>query len=378
MDNSNAAIMVRKERIVMLSVLHVITNFSAVGGAEMMLSRLIKAQPNVKHFIVSLMKINQEIYSETLEQCSYVDSLSWNGINTLKTILKLKKVIKELNPDIIQGWMYHANVLTSLSLMGVKDRPKVFWGIHHSLTSIKEESLSTKIALIFSRYLSHSVSTIIYCAQSSQEQHQAFGFKSLKHTVIPNGIQLENFTLSNDIHNPCIVGFAGRYHPAKGYQYLFETISLLKDYPIFFKIAGKGANLTTSEISDYFKKYELDAQKVILLDQVSNMSEFYTSIDLFLLTSITEGFPNVLVEAMASGVPCVTTNVGDAEFIVQKNGYVVASRNSQQLSEAILSYVKLSIEEKKELKFSSRQRVESSFSIEKVSKQYLSVWENIS
>lgn len=378
MDNFNASIVVRKERLVMLSVLHVITNFSAMGGAEMMLCRLIKAQPHVKHYIVSLMKINEEIYSETLGQCNYVESLNWNGINTFNTLLKLKKIIKELNPDLIQGWMYHANVLASLSLVGNQKKPKLCWGIHHSLASSKDESISTKVALMFSRFLAHSADAIIYCAQSSQKQHQTFGFKNLKNIVIPNGIQLENFKLNNDIHNPCVVGFAGRYHPAKGYQYLFETIFLLKDYPIIFKIAGRGANLTTSEIANYFEKYELDEKKVILLDQITNMPEFYTSIDLFLMTSITEGFPNVLVEAMASGVPCVTTNVGDAEFIVQKNGYVVASRNSQQLSEAILSYVKLSIEEKKELKFSSRQRVESSFSIEKVSKQYLSVWENIS
>jgi len=360
-----------------MKILHIITNFSAIGGAEMMLSRLIQSQPEEEHYLVSLMGISQEIYSETLGQCSYAEELHWNGINTLNTLLKLKKIIKELNPDLIQGWMYHANVLASLSLLGYKQKPKVCWGIHHSLASPKDESISTKIALTLSRYLSRSTDAIIYCAQSSQQQHEAFGFKSLKQVVIPNGIQLENFTLNNDIHHSCVVGFAGRYHPAKGYQYLFETISLLKDYPIIFKIAGKGANLTTSEVSDYFEQYELDAKKVILLDQITNMPEFYRSIDLFLMTSITEGFPNVLVEAMASGVPCVTTDVGDAAFIVQKNGYVVASRNSRQLSEAILSYVNLSIEEKKGLKLSARQRIESSFSIEKVSKQYLSVWESL-
>lgn len=359
-----------------MKILHVITNFSAVGGAEMMLSRLIKSQPEEEHYLVSLMEISEEIYSETLDQCSYIASLNWNGVNTFGILLKLKKIIKDLKPNLIQGWMYHANVLASLSLLGCKQKPKLCWGIHHSLASPKDESISTKIALVLSRYLSSSADVIIYCAQSSQKQHEAFGFKNLKQVVIPNGIQLEKFTLNNDVHNPCIVGFAGRYHPAKGYQYLFETISLLKDQPIIFKIAGKGANLTTSEISDYFERYELDDKKVILLDQVMNMPEFYTSIDLFLMTSITEGFPNVLVEAMASGLPCVTTDVGDAAFIVQKHGYVVDSRDSQQLSEAILAYVRLPVEEKKGLKFNARQRVQSSFSIENVSKQYLSVWKN--
>lgn len=360
-----------------MKILHIITNFSAIGGAEMMLSRLIQSQPEEEHYLVSLMGISQEIYSETLGQCSYAEALNWNGINTFNTILKLKKIIKELNPDLIQGWMYHANILASLSLLGNKKKPKLCWGIHHSLASPKDESISTKISLTLSRYLSHSTDAIIYCAQSSLKQHQAFGFKCIKNFVIPNGIQLVNFKLNDNLHHPCVVGFAGRYHPAKGYQYLFETIYLLKDYPLIFKIAGKGANLSTAEISNYFEKYELDVQKVILLDQVTNMPEFYASIDLFLMTSITEGFPNVLVEAMASGVPCVTTDVGDAEFIVQKNGYVVAPRNPQQLSEAILSYSNLSIEDKQDLKLRSRQRVESNFSIEKVSQQYFSVWKSL-
>lgn len=360
-----------------MKILHIITNFSAIGGAEMMLSRLIQSQPEEEHYLVSLMGVSQEIYSEALGRCSYAEALNWNGINTFNTILKLKKIIQELNPELIQGWMYHANVLASLSLIGNQKKPKLCWGIHHSLASSKDESISTKVALMSGRFLAHSADAIIYCAQSSQKQHQTFGFKNLKNIVIPNGIQLENFKLNNYIHNPCVVGFAGRYHPAKGYQYLFETISLLKDYPIVFKIAGRGANLTTSEIANYFQKYELDEKKVILLDQITDMPEFYTSIDLFLMTSITEGFPNVLVEAMASGVPCVTTDVGDAEFIVQKNGFVVTPRNSKQLSEAIVTYVNLSIEEKKGLKLSSRQRIETSFSIERVSKQYLSVWESL-
>lgn len=374
MDNSNAAIMVSKERIVMLSVLHVITNFSAVGGAEMMLSRLIKAQPDVKHFIVSLMKINQEIYSETLEQCSYVDSLSWNGINTLKTILKLKKVIKELNPDIIQGWMYHANVMTSLSVLGLVNKPRIFWGIHHSLASPKEESIATKLSLVVSRILSANPTGIIYCANSSLHQHYKYGLNNPNTVVIPNGVSLDKFQLNPTLHDPIVIGFAGRYHTAKGYPYLFETIAKLKDQSVIFKIAGSGANLDNPDLKALFDKYLLRADQVNLLDQVSDMPAFYQSIDAFLMTSITEGFPNVLVEAMASGLPCISTDVGDSKYIVQGFGAIVPARDAQALADAILSYLEKTDKEKYVLKQKARKRVENKFSIEKVSEQYKSVW----
>ena len=105
------------------------------------------------------------------------------------------------------------------------------------------------------------------------------------------------------------------------------------------------------------------------------MPAFYQSIDVFLMTSITEGFPNVLVEAMASGLPCISTDVGDTKYIVQDLGRIVPPRNAQALAQAILKYVQQSNDEKLQLKQAVRERVEAYFSIEQVSRQYMQVWE---
>ena len=93
------------------------------------------------------------------------------------------------------------------------------------------------------------------------------------------------------------------------------------------------------------------------------------------MTSITEGFPNVLVEAMASGLPCISTDVGDTKYIVQDLGRIVPPRNAQALAQAILKYVQQSNDEKLQLKQAVRERVEAYFSIEQVSRQYMQVWE---
>jgi len=111
-----------------------------------------------------------------------------------------------------------------------------------------------------------------------------------------------------------------------------------------------------------------------LLDQISDIPSFYQSIDAFLMTSITEGFPNVLVEAMASGLPCISTDVGDAKYIVQDLGSIVPPRNAQALADAILAYVQKTEAEKQSLKLATRERVEQNFSIETVSRQYMQVW----
>lgn len=355
-------------------MVHVITNFAGVGGAEMMLARLIQyTEDQYYHVIISLMKTSK-VYQSTLDRCHSHYALGWDGLNTLGTIQKLRGLLKKLQPKTVQCWMYHANVLTTLSVIGLAQKPNVVWGIHHSLASPKEESVSTKIALGLSKLLSNQPHAIAYCAHSSLKQHHAFGFQNSNQHVIANGVFLDKLQPNLELHQPTVIGFAGRYHNAKGYPYLFETMGLLKSVNIIFKIAGSGASLENPEIKALFEQYQLDSHKVQLLDQISDMSAFYQSIDAFLMTSITEGFPNVLVEAMASGLPCISTDVGDAKYIVQDLGTIVPPRNAQALADAILSYMTKTEEEKLALKYSTRQRIEQNFSIEIVSQQYIQVW----
>ena len=355
-------------------MVHVITNFAGVGGAEIMLARLIQCtEQQYEHVIIALM-ITSEVYQSTLERCQSHYALGWNGINTLGTVTKLRGLLKQLQPKTVQCWMYHANALTSLSVIGLAKKPKVVWGIHHSLASPKDESISTKIALGLSKILSKQPSAIIYCAHSSMQQHQAFGFKNDNSQVIANGVFLDKFQPRAKLYQPTVIGFAGTYRHAKGYPYLFGTMGLLKDQDIIFKIAGSGASLENPEVKALFEQYQLDAKKVHLLDQISDMPAFYQSIDAFLMTSITEGFPNVLVEAMASGLPCISTDVGDAKYIVQDLGSIVPPRNAKSLADAILAYTQKSEVEKQSLKQATRERVEQNFSIETISCQYMQVW----
>ncbi|MFW1754227.1 glycosyltransferase [Acinetobacter wanghuae] len=355
-------------------MVHVITNFAGIGGAEMMLARLIQyTEDQYQHVIISLMKTS-EVYQSTLDRCQSHYALQWNGLNTLGTIQKLRGLLKQLQPKTVQCWMYHANALISLSVIGLAQKPNVVWGIHHSLASPKDESISTKIALVLSKILSKQPSAIVYCAHSSKQQHAEFGFQNAHQHVIANGVFLDKFQPSVQLHQPTVIGFAGRYHTAKGYPYLFETMGLLKGENIIFKIAGGGASLENPEVKALFEQNQLDAEKVHLLDQISDMPAFYQAIDAFLMTSITEGFPNVLVEAMASGLPCISTDVGDAKYIVQDLGSIVPPRNAQAVADAILKYVQKTEAEKQALKHATRERVEQNFSIATVSRQYMQVW----
>ncbi len=355
-------------------IVHVITNFSGMGGAEMMLARLIQqTEAEYEHIIISLMKTS-ELYQSTLERCKEYYALGWNGLNSFQVISQLRKLLLKFSPKSVQCWMYHANILTTLSVSGLKDKPKILWGIHHSLSSLKEESTSTKIALILSKFFAAKPAGIIYCAHSSLSQHCQYGFLNQNSIVIPNGVFLDQFEKNEKINSPLVVGFAGRYHNAKGYPYLFEIMGKLKDEPIIFKVAGKGANLSNTEVKNLFEKHQLSIEKVQLLDQISDMPTYYQSLDIFLMTSITEGFPNVLVEAMASGIQCISTNVGDAKYIINNDDYIADVGNTTALKNSILKYQGLSKMEKLVLKDQARNRVVDNFSIYSVAKEYIKIW----
>ncbi|MGR2826703.1 glycosyltransferase [Acinetobacter sp. 1124_18A] len=355
-------------------VLHVITNFSALGGAEMMLQKLILAQPEYDHYLISLISLS-DIYEESLKQVKLSKALNWKITNTAKTISRLAKEIDSIQPDIIQSWMYHANFMVTIANSFCRQSYPIYWGIHHSLNSISDESLSTKVAIYLNKYLSKKATGIVYCAQSSLKQHKQFGFKNKNQVFIPNGIDLEKFRFfERDFSNPITIGFVGRNHKAKGIPYLFEVMSAFKDDPrIEFRVAGKGLSLKDKEIEDLSKKIVI-GNNVTLLDAVKEMEAFYHDIDVLLMTSITEGFPNVLIEAMATGAICISTDVGDARYIINDNDYIANVLNTSNLIDCINSYLNLSVVEKKQKMNEAFNLTINRFNINIVTNKYKSFW----
>jgi len=355
-------------------ILHVITNFSALGGAEMMLQKLILAQPEYDHYLISLISLS-DIYEESLKQVKLSQALNWKITNTAKTISRLAKEIDSIQPDIIQSWMYHANFMVTIANSFCRQSYPIYWGVHHSLNSISEESMSTKVAIYLNKYLSKKATGIVYCAQSSLKQHMQFGFKNKNQVFIPNGIDLEKFRfVERDFSNPITIGFVGRNHKAKGIPYLFEVMSAFKDDPrIEFRVAGKGLSLKDKEIEDLSKKFAIGVN-VTLLDAVREMEAFYHGIDVLLMTSITEGFPNVLIEAMATGAICISTNVGDASYIVDNNGYVGRVLFSDDLIGNIEKYFKLPLEEKMKKSKDANSLTINRFNMDLVNEKYKKIW----
>lgn len=372
-----------------MQVTHIITGLNN-GGAEAVLYRLCTNDTGATHTVISLMGMGK--YGPMLEEAGVtVHCLNIpQGRVTFGGLRKLFSLIKSGKPDLVQTWMYHADLIGGViaRLAGVK---KVFWGIHHSSLEVDKSKRSTILVAKLCALLSKLVPTsIVCCADEAMMVHVAVGYDKSKITVIYNGYSLDQFNINaetgsavkqelNIAHVSIVLGLVGRFDPQKDHANLLGALVLLKEKRKDFVclLVGTGMNAGNTELYKQIQSFGLSDQ-VHLLDQRPDIPAVMNALDVHVLSSTTEGFPNVVAEAMACGTPCVTTDVGDAALIVGDTGWVVPPSNSVRLFEAIVK----ALEEKQSSaeawsarQQAARQRIEDNFSIETMVYKYHRVWD---
>jgi glycosyltransferase involved in cell wall biosynthesis len=371
-----------------MKVLHIITSLND-GGAEALLYRMCKYDKSNNHIVISLK--DKQKYGLMLDKIG-VDVYSLNFLNSKASIVgfyKLYQLIKQIKPDVIQTWLDHADLIGGIvgRLAGVKN---IVWGVHHVELIKGESKLLTILVIKINSFLSHFIPyKIIYCAEESRKAQEKIGYKKSKGVVVLNGYDTESFTQNNLLERKLrnelsisedtfLIGHVGRYDPLKDLSNLIEALALLHNRQFKFSAAIIGTDLDTNNLDlvSMVNKNGLN-EFVHLLGRRNDINDVMNGIDLFVLSSLSEAFPNVLNEAMLCGTPCVTTNVGDAAYIVSDTGWVVPSRNSKLLADAISQASKekqLNNARWLDKKDACRQRVINNFSLEKMVKNYNKVW----
>lgn len=372
-----------------MQVTHIITGLNN-GGAEAVLYRLCTNDTGATHTVISLMDMGK--YGPMLEKAGItVHCLNMpQGRVTLSGLRKLYTLLKKAKPDAVQTWMYHADLIGGViaKLAGVK---KVFWGIRHSnLEPDKSKRSTIVIAKVCARLSKRVPTGIVCCADKALAVHAAIGYDKRKISVIYNGYSLDQFNINTEAgnavkqemdiaHVPFVLGLVGRFNPQKDHANLLNALVLLKEKNKEFVclLVGAGINSDNTALYEQIKRFGL-LDHIRLLDQRSDIPAVMNALDVHVLSSTTEGFPNVLAEAMACGTPCVTTNVGDAALIVGDTGWVVPPSNSEQLFEAItkaLNEKQTDADAWNARQQAARQRIEDNFSIETMVGKYHRVWD---
>ena len=371
-----------------MQVLHIITGLGD-GGAEALLYRMCKFDKEHNHVVISLM--DEQKYGPLLKEIGVVVyTLSFpKGKIKFSGFFKLYKLIKQIKPDVVQTWLDHADMIGGIvaRLAGIKN---IVWGVHHTALVKGESKLSTIFISKINVFLSYFIpKKIIYCAQESKKAQEKIGYKKAKGIVVLNGYDIEGFTqndsLSAEVRNDLsinadsfLIGHVGRYDPQKDLSNLIEAFALLNQKKLDFDAVIVGANLDNNNRDLLLMLNKNGLSKYVhLLGRRDDIAAIMNGIDLFVLSSKSEAFPNVLNEAMLCGTPCVTTDVGDAGKIVRDTGWVVKPKDSEALANAIIK----ASEEKEsnksiwlQRKTACRKRVIENFSLEKMVKEYKKVW----
>lgn len=371
-----------------MRILHIISGLRR-GGAESILYRLCQHDKENRHVIISLTDSQDDGMIHNKNNVS-VHKLNFSNrkINLFE-LFKLYKHIKKIKPDVVQTWMIHADMIGGIvaRLAGVNN---IFWSVHYTnLVKGKSKRLTILLTKI-NAFLSHFIpKKIIYCAEKSKEVQESLGFKKTKGVVIQNGYDVESFVQNTslglkfrnelDIHPEAfVIGHVGSYHPLKDQANLVEALTLLDQRGFNFYAAFAGDNLdnNNSYLVSLLKNKGL-SNRVHLLGRRNDIISIMNGIDLFILSSESEAFPNVLNEAMACGTPCVSTDVGDASIILGDTGWIVPSKDSESLYSSVIK----AAQEKEsnhrswsQRSIACRQRIVQKFSLEKMVKKYKEVW----
>lgn len=373
-----------------MKVLHVVLGLGN-GGAEGALFRLVLADTENEHVIISIM--GDGVYGERLRNAG-IELHSFDvprGKIKISAIFQTYKLIKRIRPDVVQTWLYHADLLGGILAKAAGVR-SIVWGIRHSNLDPKLNSRLTVLMAKLSAVLSKFVpSKIISCSIKAAEVHQAIGYRKDKFAVIPNGYDLNKLKYSESSRSifrekwgvkdsEFLFGMIGRWTPLKDHKNLFMAISILsKASTVKFKCALVGSSIDkdNNDLISLIDEFGI-ADYVLLTGSVTDVSVPLSGFDALVLPSAGEAFPNVVAEAMACSKPCVVTDVGDAAYIVDAYGWVVPPKNSQALASAMVKAITLyeNLEKWQSLQLACRERIVNNFSIDAMKTSFVGVWQS--
>jgi len=369
--------------------LHIINDLS-VGGAEITLYKLLSEMDEVRFSFAVVSLKNRGKLRERIEALGvpvYTAAMS-QAVPAPLSIWRLIRLVRRLMPDVIQGWMSHGNLMSQLTAAFAPGRVAVLWNIRQSLYSLDYEKRMTAMAIKLGARISTKPTGIIYNSRVGAAQHAAIGYSLEKALVIHNGFDTELFTPSGVARhsvrselgvaqNTILIGLIGRYHALKDHPNFLRAAALLREKisDVQFVLAGREINWDNQPLRELIQELGL-VERVHLLGERQDMPRITAALDLAVSASFGEGFPNVIGEAMACGVPCVVTDVSDLPWIVGGTGRVVPPRDAAALAQAFVEMVELGVDGREELGAAARERIMERFGLDSMVTQYEALYEN--
>ena len=369
-----------------IKILHLISTLD-VGGAEKNLCRLVCSMDNASYtsVVVSMTDVGP-VGKKIMENEFPVHALNMKkGFPDPRGIYHLKKLVSHYQPDIIQCWMYHANLF---GLLFCHKRPLV-WNIRCSDMDLSRYGFVYKYTVKAGAFFSKIPDVVIANSFAGKEFHERLGYNPRRWEVFTNGFDTDLFRfdkgsgkqirLESGISMTApVIGLIARFDPMKDHAtFINAACLLLKTHPdAHFVLAGK--NIETKNQS--IMKHLLEASQrdhFHLLGQRDDIPQIISALDISTSSSWGEGLPNTIGEAMATGIPCVVTDAGDSRELVGDTGVVVPTRDPAALCDAWVKLIEAGVDVRREMGIRARNRIEKHFSLDTAVESYQDLYQKI-
>lgn len=369
-------------------VVHIITDLDE-GGAEASLYRLCSHCSPGTQRVICLMDSGK--YGPLLRQAGVaVDCLGLTrGQFNAAAVLRLWRLLRRFKPDLVQTWMYHSDLLGGLTarLAGIR---RVVWGVRTSRLDAALARRSTLLVIRICALLSRLVpDRILCCAERAKQEHQRLGYPADRFVVIPNGIDLNVFKpdveaglrfraqVGLPLDGP-LLGTVARFDPQKDQRTLIEALSLLRaqGFSLHCLMVGPGMVSSNQQLQAWLQELGV-VDQVYLLGSHTGVPAVMNALTFHVLSSAVEAFPNVLVEAMACGVPCIATDVGDSALILGGSGWVVPPRNPLALAKALATALREPVSNYQQRRHEACEQIAARYSISSMVDGYTNLYASL-
>jgi glycosyltransferase involved in cell wall biosynthesis len=358
-----------------------ITSGLKSGGAEKILYQIVLSLVSSGHEVQVISLTKGGYYKERLNEIMVpVYELDLGLFNIISATRRSGKLIRQYKPNVIQTWMYHADLIGGL-ISKFYSRVPVIWGIRNTTLSIGGSSISAQISRLLCVPVSYLVPKyIISCSREGIICHIKLGYCSKKFKYIPNGISLDDRSKPKIIPNSkrkIDILFSGRNDNQKNIIFFLDVISSLfhEEPEIKVSIIGRGMDDSNQELSKQIDQRGL-GNVISCYGFVEDTLSFYRNTKLLLSVSkYGEAFPNIALEAMMYDTIPIFLDVGDAEQIISQKELVLPINSTvQEVAKKVNDILILPDSLTAEMRKTLQTHVRANYDIKKITKQYKDIY----
>jgi glycosyltransferase involved in cell wall biosynthesis len=363
-----------------MRVLHIISG-DLWAGAESMAYHLISGLKKHQEIEISTILFNDGRLSGEIRELGVpVIIVNENEVTSINIVKSIVKHLKISPPNIIHSHGLKENVLAYISTMFC-DNNIALINTQHGMPEPIDRKMKFMKRYLLSKYNMHLMKNKYkhIIAVSTDMRNNLIRTEKVppnKISVIHNGTETDCSVHNNKQKDFFVIGSAGRFFPVKDYRLMVEIAMEINKTGSMtrFELAGDGPECDL--ILGLIRRYHLE-EKFILRGYMDNMTDFYSGIDLFINTSMHEGLPMSVLEAMARGIPVVVPDIGGMSEIITSGveGYIISKRDPKLFAEKCLE-IKNNKPMYDRMASKSRERVVTNFSYDRMADKYYDIYKN--